>query len=119
MRLIAVALGCAGALLAATTASQGAAPKTLTGVVGPAFNISLKLRTKAVKLLPPGQYIVVVHDKSSIHDFHLTGPGVSKKTTVGGVGTFAWHLTFRTGTYRFVCDPHKTLMKGKFIVQTP
>jgi plastocyanin len=119
MRSIAIALGCTAVLLVATTVSSAAAPKTLTGVVGPSFNISLKLRTKAVKILAPGQYIVVVHDKSNIHNFHLYGPGVNKKTSVGGTGTSTWHVTLRKGTYRFVCDPHKTIMKGKFVVQTP
>lgn len=119
MRVIAIAVLSAAALLVATTASPAAAPKTLTAVVGPAFNISLKQRTKAVKVLAPGQYIVVVNDRSNIHNFHLMGPGVNKKTSVGGTGKSTWRLTLRRGTYRFVCDPHATIMKGKFVVQTP
>jgi len=29
-----------------------------------------------------GTYTITIHDKSNIHDFHLTGPGVDKKTSV-------------------------------------
>ena len=119
MRSLAIALSSTVLLLAATTASPAATPKTLTAVDGPGFTITLDQRTKPVKLLTPGQYIVVVNDRSSIHNFHLTGPGVNKKTGVAAVGKFVWRLTLRKGTYTFVCDPHATIMKGKFIVQTP
>ena len=41
------------------------------------------------------------------------------KTSVAAVGKKTWRLTLRNGTYRYVCDPHLTLMKGKFVVKTP
>ena len=41
---------------------------------------------------------------------------MNKTTPVKGKGTFTWHLTLKTGTYRYVCDPHKTLMTGSFKV---
>ena len=106
-------------LLTPSVAARAATPQTLTATVGPAFNISLKAHSKTVKTLAPGAYIIVVHDNSSIHNFHLIGPGVNKKTRVGAKGKSTWRLTLRTGTYRFVCDPHATLMKGKFIVRAP
>jgi plastocyanin len=59
-------------------------------------------------------YRVSVADRSTSHDFHLTGPGVNKKTSVGRKGTTTWKLKFKKGTYRFVCDPHKAAMKGSF-----
>jgi plastocyanin len=101
------------------TAVTAATPKTLTGTVGPGFTITLKQAKKSVKTLAPGTYIVVVNDKSSIHNFHLTGPGVNKKTSVGKTGKSVWRLTLRQGTYRFVCDPHASTMKGKFVVRAP
>jgi plastocyanin len=119
MRVLVIAIVCTAVAAMTTTTSEAAAPQTLTGVVGPGFNISLKNHTKTVKVLAPGPYIFVIHDKSNLHNFHLTGPGVNKKTGVGATGTSTWHLTLRRGTYRFVCDPHATLMKGKFVVQTP
>ena len=119
MRPLVVTLACLTALTVAAATALSAGPPTLTGVVGPGFNISLKNRTKAVTNLSPGPYIFVIHDNSKIHNFHLTGPGVNKKTGVGTTGTTTWHLTLRRGTYKFVCDPHATIMKGKFFVLMP
>jgi plastocyanin len=110
------------ALLALTTvvlalgASASAASKTLTGTAGPGFTITLKSGSAAVKTLTPGAYTIVVHDKSNIHNFHLTGPGVNKSTSVSAVTTVTWHVTFKKGTYKFICDPHKSFMKGSFTV---
>ena len=109
----------AAVLVIGVAAPNAAAPKTVTGVVGPGFNISLKQAKKNVKVLPPATYIFVIHDDSNIHNFHLIGPGVNRMTSVGAKGTFTWRLTLRRGTYRFICDPHKTIMKGKFVVQAP
>jgi hypothetical protein len=40
---------------------------------------------------------------------------VNKKTSVGGTGLTQWMVTLQKGkTYRFVCDPHATIMKGSF-----
>jgi plastocyanin len=41
---------------------------------------------------------------------------VNKLTTVAFKGTKTWTVTLRKGTYRYVCDPHKTFMKGSFRV---
>jgi plastocyanin len=121
LRIAIASLALTAAVLTVGVAApqEAGAPKTVTGVVGPAFNISLKLAKKNVKVLPPATYIFVIHDNSSIHNFHLIGPGVNRKTSVGAKGTFTWRLTLRRGTYRFVCDPHATIMKGKFVVQAP
>jgi NitT/TauT family transport system substrate-binding protein len=89
---------------------------TLQGSVGPGFTISLKLDGKPVKSLQAGRYTFVVSDRSSAHNFHLTGPGVNRTTSVGRTGRSTWTLTLRKGTYRFVCDPHKSRMKGSFTV---
>lgn len=89
---------------------------TLQGAVGPGFTISLKLDGKPVTTLKAGQYTVVVGDRSKIHDFHLTGPGVNKATSVARTGTTTWTLTLRKGVYRFQCDPHRSQMKGSFRV---
>jgi hypothetical protein len=69
-----------------------------------------------VKSLEPGVYTVSVRDLSPIHDFHLSGPGVNKVTSVAKAGTATWILTLRRGRYRFVCDPHRTIMHGSFDV---
>jgi plastocyanin len=89
---------------------------TLNGTVGPGFTITLTKAGKKVTKLKAGTYSFKINDKSGIHNFHLTGPGVDKKTSVGGTGTSTWKLKLKKGTYKFVCDPHKSFMKGSFTV---
>ena len=36
--------------------------------------------------------------------------------SVAAVKTYTWKVTLKKGTYRYVCDPHKTIMKGSFTV---
>jgi plastocyanin len=64
------------------------------------------------KTVKAGTYTIVIHDKSNIHNFHLTGPGVNKVTSTPWVGTKTWTVTLKKGIYRFVCDPHAASMKG-------
>jgi plastocyanin len=103
--------------LALTAASSAVTLPRLTGTVGPGFTIGLKQGGKKVTSLKPGRYTFVISDRSRSHNFHLTGPGVNKKTTVPGTGTKTWTVTLRRGTYRFVCDPHASGMKGSFRVR--
>ena len=89
----------------------------LQASVGPGFTISLKDASGAkVTHLDPGTYAVHVVDQSDMHNFDLTGPGVSKSTEVTEVGEQDWTVTFSDGTYRYVCDVHATSMKGSFTV---
>jgi plastocyanin len=122
VRTIALALA-ASAAAALALAPVGGTTTTgtvsLAGTVGPGFTITLKNRGKTVKTLAPAKYQFVIQDKSNIHNFHLTGPGVDRKTSVGGTGTTKWTLTLRRGTYHYVCDPHRTSMKGTFLVKAP
>jgi plastocyanin len=93
-----------------------AKPGRLNGSVGPGFTISLKtLAGRVVRTVKAGLYTIVVRDRSSIHNFHLTGRGMNRKTGVSFVGTATWQVRFAKGqTYRFVCDPHRQTMKGSF-----
>jgi len=105
------------ALALASAASSSAATPKLTGVVGPGFSITLKSGAKAVKALKAGTYTIVVSDKSTIHNFHLFGPGVNKSTTVPFTGTQTWAVKLKAGKYTYQCDPHASAgMKGAFIV---
>jgi plastocyanin len=97
-------------------ASASAATPTLNGTDGPGFTISLKKAGKKVSSLKAGKVKIVIKDLSNIHNFHLIGPGVNKKTGVGAQGTFTWTVTLKKGTYKFVCDPHAAIMKGSFKV---
>jgi len=97
-------------------ASASAATPTLNAADGPGFTISLKKAGVKVKSVKAGKYKIVVKDLSNIHNFHLTGPGVNKKTGVGPKGTFTWTVTLKKGTYKYICDPHASIMKGSFKV---
>ena len=97
--------------------SASAAPKTVNGTVGPGFTISLKLGGKKVTKLKPTTYRFRVTDKSSMHNFHIFGPGVNKVITgVGFNGTKTATIKLRKGTYRYRCDVHPDEMHGSFRV---
>jgi len=93
--------------LAVAGAVQASAQTTsLVGKVGPGFTITLTKSGKAVKTLTAGSYKITVSDKSSIHNFHLFGPSVNKKTSVAGTGTAVWTVKLKKGSYTYRCDIH-------------
>ena len=94
-----------------TTADSCAASGTLTGSVGPGFDISMAESTVAA-----GTYTLKVDDQASIHNFHLTGDGVDVSTDVSGTGEKMFTVTLKPGTYTFVCDPHSSQMHGTLTV---
>jgi NitT/TauT family transport system substrate-binding protein len=79
--------------------------KVLQGTVGNVF-ITLRLDGKAVRTLPHGKYTFVVQDNSKTTGFRLTGPGVSKQTSVKGTGRSTWTLTLKKGKYRYSSVSH-------------
>ena len=90
---------------------------TLTGEVGPGFTIEVAKAGKDVKTLKAGTYKLKVEDKSTIHNFHLMGPGVNKKTAVSFKGETTWTIKLKPGRYTYQCDPHAASgMKGHFRV---
>jgi plastocyanin len=117
MRLITLALISIVAMLALAAPTFAAAKaNALTGTDGPGFTISMSSKattgTPPPKTVKAGKYTITIHDRSSIHDFHLTGPGVNKATSVAAIGTTTWKVTLKKGTYHFVCDPHRAIMHG-------
>jgi plastocyanin len=110
-----LAVVAAAAFLAATAGARSAG---LTGEVGPGFTIEVvNAAGKDVKTLKAGTYTIRVEDKATIHNFHLMGSGVNKRTGVSFKGTQTWTVTFRPGRYTYQCDPHAaTGMKGSFRV---
>jgi plastocyanin len=97
----------AAAFAVAVPAQAASTVGRLTATDGPGFTI-----TMSAKSVKAGAYIITVKDRSAIHNFHLTGPGLNKLTSVSAVKTYTWKVTLKKGTYRFMCDPHKTIMKG-------
>ncbi len=108
----------AAAALAATGSSSAAPVKTVNGTVGPGFTIGLTMQGKKVTKLKAGmRYRFVISDRADIHDFHLSGPGFNRVlTSVEFTGTKSFLLRLKKGSYRFVCDPHSSIMHGGFRV---
>ncbi len=101
-----------------TATSTAAGGNVLTGTVGEgdAFTIALTDSSgAAVSSLKAGSYTVKISDKSKIHNFHLSGPGVEQKTAVPDVTDVTWTVDLAAGTYTFKCDPHAK-MTGSFTV---
>jgi plastocyanin len=114
------ALAAASGLALALAATAPAAPivKTVQGSVGPGFTINLTLSGKKVTTLKKGaRYRFLISDRSSIHNFHLSGPGLNRAlTSVDFTGTKSVVLTLKKGAYRYVCEPHSDSMHGSFRV---
>ena len=89
----------------------------LVGEVGPGFKIEVEKSGKDLKTIKAGTYRIKVEDKASIHNFHLTGPGLNKKTGIGFKGETTWTIKLKPGRYTYKCDPHAAMgMKGSFKV---
>jgi plastocyanin len=108
----------AAAALAATGSGMAASAKTVNGTVGPGFTIGLTMQGKKVTKLKAGTaYRFVISDRSDIHDFHLSGPGLNRVlSSVEDTGTKSFLFRLKKGNYRFVCDPHSGIMHGSFRV---
>ena len=121
-------LAAVGVMLTACGGSSGAdasspgplqRPASLVADVGhhDGFTISLTDPSgQRIRNLAAGTYSLAIKDESSLHNFHLTGDGVDKTTSIGDTGTVTFSVTFKPGTYTFVCDPHSSQMHGKFTV---
>ena len=72
-----------------------------------------------VTKVDPGTYDIVVRDLDIEHNFHLSGPGVDRSTPVDEQVNVTWTVTFTDGLYRYVCDPHSTMMRGTFTAGNP
>ena len=93
------------------------ASKKLLATVGPGFTIMLRdAMGMKIGSLKTGAYTIIVRDRSSAHDFHLTGAGVNRKTTIAFKGTVTWKVKLTKGTLRFVCDAHAAKMRGSIKV---
>ena len=109
-----LAVAATGAVLAATAGAKSAG---LKGEVGPGFTIEVEKGNRDLKTIKAGTYSMKIEDKSSLHNFHLIGPGVNKRTTVAYTGETSWRIKLKPGRYTYQCDPHASGgMKGRFTV---
>jgi hypothetical protein len=108
------------ALVAAVVAAlvvPAVAGARLYGRVGPGTAISLKRANGTlVTHLAPGGKTIVVRDRASNHNFHLTGPGVDRRTGISFVGRRRWSVQLSSGTYTYLCDIHQSTMRRSFTV---
>ncbi|HLF68347.1 MAG TPA: plastocyanin/azurin family copper-binding protein [Gaiellaceae bacterium] len=99
-----------------TTPPPPITPKTkLVLTSGPSRSITLRTGAgKKVTAMKLGTYTMVVRDRSRIHNAHVVAPGYNRRTTVPFVGTRTWKVKLaKTGTLRFLSDPHASLgMRG-------
>ncbi|CAN5116070.1 hypothetical protein BH20ACT13_BH20ACT13_10380 [soil metagenome] len=99
-----------------TTPPPVTAKTKLLLTAGPRQVVTLKTAAgKAVKSMKRGTYTVTVRDRGVDHNAHIVAPGYNRKTTpLAFRGTQTWKVALkRTGTFRFLCDPHASLgMRG-------
>jgi plastocyanin len=115
-----VVLAALAALVLPSAAAPADSPLLVATVgVNDGFVITLKdAAGKSVTHLDAGTYTIQVHDLSTIHNFHLLGPGVDQATDPETTEETTWTVTFTDGIYTFQCDPHATVMHGTFSVGT-
>src|SRR5436190_3837632 len=94
---------------------SGIATGLLEAFVGPKSTIVVKQAGKRATTIDPGKYLIVVSDRSKALNFHLTGPGVNKKTSVGKTGVARWRFTLAPGKYVYRSDKGKKI-RGSFRV---
>ena len=77
--------------------------ENLAGLVGPGARISFVHSAKT------GKAAITINDLTRKDNFHLTGPGVNRKTGVAFKGKAVWVVTLKKGTYSFRSDAHASL----------
>lgn len=93
--------------------SAPASVPKLLATVGPNATISLRSASGAVlRQLKPRTYSIVVRDRSKLHNFHLVGKGVNRRSTLAGTGTLTWKLKLSAGVLRFYSDRSPKTVKG-------
>ena len=90
----------------------------LVATVGPRNTISLRSGTGAVLTsLKAGTYSITVRDRSRLHNFHLVGKGVNRKSTLAGMSTLTWRVRLQAGVLRFYSDRTPKTVKGSLTVR--
>jgi plastocyanin len=114
MRSLLPLLLAAVVLLVAPAGASAATSGTLVGTVNSNMTITLKTRAGArvTSVRAGSTWNVVVHDNANAHNFRLSGPGFSRQTRLSFVGTQTWTVTFRAGTWTYLCTEHPDTMRG-------
>jgi plastocyanin len=105
------------AVVASANARTSKESFDLKGEVYPSYKIEMvNSANRPLKTVKAGTHRIKIEDKAAIHDFHLVGPGINKRTSLTGIGEVIWSLKLKPGTYRYFCDPHASMMHGSFRV---
>ena len=86
-------------------------PGKLSGKVT-ATAITLTNGGSRVSSLTENTYRVTVNDSSKKQNFHLTGPGVNKKTGVAAKARKTWTLSLKPGKYTYRSDKNRRLKRS-------
>lgn len=99
------------------TTTSAATPVKLSATVSSAGAVRLtKSGTKATTLAA-GVYRIAVRDRAADANFHLTGPGINRKTSVQRKSFTTWNVTLKAGRYTYRSDSTPTV-KGSVAVKT-
>ena len=89
------------------------AAKRLVLTVGPAASIVFSNTAgKRVTAVRAGNYTILVRDRSKVHNAHLVGKGVNRKSGLAATGTLTWKVKLSAGTLRFFSDRSPKTVKG-------
>jgi plastocyanin len=92
------------------------APTRLSGRVGPGATIALtNAAGKRVSRVKAGRYRIRVRDVSPTENFHLSGPGVNRRTGLRFRGTSTWTVSLKAGRYTYRSDASKRV-RGTLVV---
>ena len=97
---------------------QPAPRPKLLATVGPGATISLRnAKGTVLRTVKAGTYSIVVRDRSKVHNFHLVGKGVNRKSTLAGATTVTWTVRLQAGLLRFYSDKAPKTVKGSVTVR--
>jgi plastocyanin len=119
LTFIGVVLAVAAVVAAMGTPATAKDRFQLKGEVYPNSQFKIEMENAAgrkLRTIKAGTYRIKIEDKATIHNFHLRGPGVNKKTSVPRRTETIWTVRLRRGKYTFLCDPHASTMRGSFRV---
>ena len=60
-----------------------------------------------------GAYSIAVRDRSKVHNAHLVGKGVNRKSGLAATGTLTWKVKLSVGPLRFFSDRSPKTVKGQ------
>ena len=106
MRILTLLAAVVGALTLTAAVPAATTVGKLTATVGPGFTIAMTAKT-----VKHGVYKITVRDRSSIHNFHLIGPGVNKKTGVAAKARKTWTRSLKPGKYTYRSDKNRRLKR--------